>query len=127
MIGKKEVELMGELAKLSAIELVGIAKLMEVDKEIIKDCMMKNDWEDMVVDIVVRFGEKNRRQKRDIFKFIKKINKENAKDANEETNEETNSLEVRRDAQSESIDNTYGGEATNDIIVDGGCNSTPQE
>lgn len=46
---------------------------MDVGTESIKDAMLKNNWEDIVVEMTQNFSKKNRKQRREIMKFLKHV------------------------------------------------------
>lgn len=83
----KEEEFMKLLARLSFVQMVGVAKLLEIEPDTIKECLLSNDSTDMVVEMTVKFLKKNRIQRREIIKFLKKVVKENEEEENEKVEE----------------------------------------
>lgn len=71
---------MGLLAKLTFVQIVGVAKLFELDNEVIKESLLGNSTEELVVQMVVAFQNKNRKSRRQILKFLKSVVEENARD-----------------------------------------------
>lgn len=83
-MGKNEEKLINLLAKLNLIEVIGLGKIFQVDEKIIGNSIINNNAEDLVVEIVKAFVNKNRIQKRSILRFVKNIVKEKEKELNQE-------------------------------------------
>lgn len=64
------------ISKLEPIEFIGIARILCVD---IMDEANKTprDFEDILSDVVVKFNSLARKQRRDILKVLRKVEKEN--------------------------------------------------
>ena len=82
-----EKKLMEYLTFFEIPDLIGFAKFMEVDNEIIKKVLVSSaamsqdnnqNWEDLICSAVENFSQKNRFEKRKILKMVKQIKQENA-------------------------------------------------
>lgn len=95
---------MGLLAKLTFVQIVGVAKLFELDNEVIKESILGNSTEELVVQMVVAFQNKNRKSRRQILKFLKNVVEENARDEKIEkaaTDSSPEDIEVMEDGTEE--------------------------
>lgn len=81
-----EAKLMELLTHFEFIDLLGFAKMLEVEPEIIKKVIVssaamskENDqnWENLVCTMVENFSQRNRKNKREILKLAKQIKEEN--------------------------------------------------
>lgn len=68
------------------VDLLGFAKMMDVDPGIIKKVVLSSaaaskdndkDWEDLICGIVENFSQKNRKTKREFLKLAKQIKEQN--------------------------------------------------
>lgn len=81
-----EEKLMELLTYFEFVDLLGFAKMMEVDPGIVKKVVLssaamsksnKEDWKDLVCGIVENFSSKNRKTKREFLKLAKQIKENN--------------------------------------------------
>lgn len=81
-----EAKLMEYLTCFEFIDLLGFAKMLGVEPEIIKKVVVSSaamgkdndqNWEDLVCGIVENFSQRNRKKKREILKLAKQIKEAN--------------------------------------------------
>lgn len=93
-----EAKLMELLTHFEFIDLLGFAKMLEVEPEIIKKVIVssaamskENDqnWENLVCTMVENFSQRNRKNKREILKLAKQIKEENDEKSREKREVDT--------------------------------------
>lgn len=88
-----ELRLLEYMTNFELTDFVGFARLVKVDSGSIKQVVTmaaegNNDVGDFVVDIVEKFSNMNRRDRRYILKLASSVHKENAKIKGSKTNGE---------------------------------------
>lgn len=72
-----EAKLMECFTSFEVKDILGFAKIVKVDPEIIKKAILNEDWEELIITTVEFYSALGRKERREILKLAKEIEKNN--------------------------------------------------
>lgn len=72
-----EAKLMEYFTSFEVTDILGFAKIVKVDPEIIEKAILNEDWEELIITTVEFYSVLGRKERREILKLAKEIKKHN--------------------------------------------------
>lgn len=72
-----EAKLMECFTSFDMTDILGFAKIIQVDPEITKKAILNEDWEELIISTVEHYSKLGRKERREILKLAKEIKKNN--------------------------------------------------
>lgn len=72
-----EAKLMECFTSFEVTDILGFAKIVKVDPEIIEKAILNEDWEELIITTVEFYSVLDRKERREILKLAKEIKKHN--------------------------------------------------